>query len=159
MLSMFTIQVIGLYPDTHKLGCDAYNDISSLTPEMRFYAQTACQLNIMGLEQDGKTPKKSFDPYDLVDRPQFGTMLSRLVYGDKYNIYPWEESLYQRYEKHLKALNRDGIMTKIQNPWILEKRARVLIMLHRIYTENLVAQYRLVAPAHNWAIVLLENVW
>ena len=37
---------------------------------MKFFAKTACQLDIMGLEPDGKTPKKKFDPKDLVDRAQ-----------------------------------------------------------------------------------------
>jgi hypothetical protein len=50
-------------------------------------------------------------------------------------------------------------MTKIQNPFILEERARVLLMLDRTTSANLVERYRLVAPAHNWALYLLENVW
>ncbi|MEI6673191.1 MAG: hypothetical protein WCL02_07995 [bacterium] len=40
-------------------------------------------------------------------------------------------------------------MNQIQNPFMKEKRARVLIMLERTTTENLVEKYRLVAPAHN----------
>jgi len=126
---------------------------------MKFFAKTSCQLNIMGLHEDGKTPKQSFDPYDYVDRAQFGTMLSRLIYGDKYNIYEWEQKTYKRYEKHLQAINKDNIMKKIENPWILEKRSRVILMLKRTYDENIVEKYRLVAPAHNWALVLLENIW
>ncbi|MEI6774521.1 MAG: hypothetical protein WCL18_07225 [bacterium] len=54
---------------------------------MKFFTKTACQLDLMGLHPDGKTPKKVFDPEQFVDRAQFGTILSRLIYGDVYNVY------------------------------------------------------------------------
>ena len=38
----------------------------------------------MGLESDG-TPGKVFNPNTTVTRAQFGTMLSRLLYGNTYN--------------------------------------------------------------------------
>ena len=47
MISMFTIQVIGIYPDTHKTQCDVYDDTINLGEEMKFYIKTACQLNLM----------------------------------------------------------------------------------------------------------------
>jgi hypothetical protein len=49
-------------------------------------------------------------------------------------------------------------MKKIQDPLMLERRWRVLIMLERTTAQNLVEQYRMVAPAHNWALTLLENI-
>ncbi len=70
-MTLFTIQVIGIYPDTDKAGCDSFDDVADLNEEMKFYTKTACQLDLMGLESDGKTPKKSFDPEDYVDRAQF----------------------------------------------------------------------------------------
>jgi len=103
----------------------------------------------MGLESDGKTPDKVFNPNNKVPRSEFGTVLSRLIYGDQYNIHTGEENIYKWYEKHLKSLNRDSVMKKIENPLMLEERARILIMLERTMTENLVEKYRLVAPAHN----------
>ena len=87
MMTMFTIQVVGIYPDTSKPGCDEFNDVANESAEMKFFMKTACQLELMGLEPDGKTPKKKFYPNQYVDRAQFGTILSRLVYGDQYNIY------------------------------------------------------------------------
>lgn len=156
MMTMFTIQIIGIYPDTHKVGCDVFADSGHLSDEMKFFTKTSCQLNLMGLEPDGQTPKKLFDPEWLVNRAQFGTILSRLIYGDKYNVYTGET--YTWYEKHLRALYEDSIMTKIQDPFMLEKRARVLIMLERTALTNLVEEYRLTAPAHNWALSLLKNV-
>lgn len=53
---------------------------------MNLFATTACQLGIMGLHADGKTPKPSFDPQDFIDRAQFGTMLSRMLYDGQYNL-------------------------------------------------------------------------
>lgn len=156
MMSMFTIQIIWIYPDTHKKWCDAYPDIKYLSDETKFFTKTACQLDLMGQKADGKTPDDVFNPNDPVNRAMFGTILSRLIYGDVYNVYSGEN--YKRYEKHLRALFDDNIMKQIQDPYMLEKRARVLLMLKRTTDENLVEQYRLVAPAHNGALSLLENV-
>lgn len=158
MMSMFTIQILWLYPDTHKADCDKFSDTKNLSEEMKFFTKTACQLNLMGLKSDGKTVDKTFDPHEYVNRAQFGTILSRLIYGDKYNVYTGEEMMFKRYQKHLNALNVDNIMKQIQNPSMLEERARVLLMLNRTVENNLVEKYRLVAPAHNWALSLLENI-
>lgn len=116
---------------------------------MKFFTKTACQLNLMGLKSDGKTVDKNFDPHAYVSRAQFGTILSRLIYGDKYNLYTGEEMKFKRYQKHLNALNADNIMKRIQDPFMLEERARVLLMLNRTVENNLVEKYRLVAPVHN----------
>ena len=159
MMTMFTIQIIGIYPDTHKVWCDQFSDVANISDEMKFFTKTACQLNLMGLEPNGNTPKKVFDPNDFVDRAQFGTILSRLIYGDVYNVYSGEETTYKWYEKHLRALYEGGIMNKIQDPFMLEKRARILLMLKRTNDDNLIEKYRLLAPAHNWALSLLENIW
>ena len=159
MMTMFTIQVMGIYPDTHKIWCDQFTDVANISDEMKFFTKTSCQLNLMGLEPNGSTPKKVFDPNDFVDRAQFGTILSRLIYGDVYNVYSGEETTYKWYEKHLRALYEDNIMNKIQDPFMLEKRARILLMLKRTNDDNLIEKYRLLAPAHNWALSLLENIW
>lgn len=159
LMSMFTIQIMGIYPDTQQQWCDTYNDITHLSPEMKFFTKTVCQLGLMGLEQDGSTPKQSFDPDDTITRAEFWTILSRLIYGNMYNVYEGEEDIYQRYEKHLQELNRDNIMTKIWNPFIQERRSRILLMLYRSERSWLAQQYRLLASAHNWALSLLESVW
>ena len=51
LISMFTIQIMGIFPDTNKPGCDEYDDITYLSDEMKFFTKTVCQLNLMGLEQ------------------------------------------------------------------------------------------------------------
>jgi hypothetical protein len=79
----------------------------------------------MGLESDGVSVKNTFDPNQEVDRAQFGTILSRLIRGNKNN----DVEVY--YQKHLKALKKEGIMNKIETPNIKEMRGRVMLMLMR----------------------------
>ena len=80
----------------------------------------------MGLKSDG-TPKNTFNPKEEVTRAQFGTTLSRLLYGNEYNTK--QES--QRYTKHLAALKKSDIITDIKNPNRNELRGRVMLMLMR----------------------------
>ena len=68
---MFTIQILGIYPDTHKVGCDSFTDVDNISDEMKFFTKTACQLNLMGLEPNGSTPKKVFNPNAPVPRSEF----------------------------------------------------------------------------------------
>jgi hypothetical protein len=85
----------------------------------------------MWYNADGKIINKFFDPNYLVNRAQFGTILSRLIYGNTYNISKWETTDLQWYEKHHLALQRDGIMVQISTPFRKELRSRVLLMLAR----------------------------
>jgi hypothetical protein len=85
----------------------------------------ACQLNIMGINPD-TTPINDFMPKKEVSRAEFGTVLSRLLYGEKYNL---GETYYS---EHLKALKNNGIMTQIDTPESsIELRQRVRVMLMR----------------------------
>ena len=94
-----------------------------------------------------------------MNRAQFGTVLSRLLFGDTYNIKPGERTFVisvengvktliskvantlgisstpalqlVRYSKHLQALKDHGIMKKIETPMMLELRGYVMLMLMR----------------------------
>lgn len=158
MMTMFTIQVMGIYPDTNKTWCNFFSDLTGQSDEFKFFIKTSCQLDLMGLKPNGTIPEEKFNPERYVTRAEFGTVLSRLIYGDKHNVYSGEETIYKRYEKHLAALNKDNIMKKIQNPSMLEKRARVILMLDRTTSTNLIEKYRLIVAAHNAALSLLENI-
>ena len=58
----------------------------------------------------------AFKPNDLVNRAQFGTVLSRALYGDIYNgSDPY-------YKDHLAALKDAAIMTQIDVPAMTEIR-------------------------------------
>ncbi|MEI7919994.1 MAG: hypothetical protein WCH65_07755 [bacterium] len=120
------------------------------TQEMKSFAILSCQLGLMGLNEDGTTPKNTFEPNVLVNRAQFGTVLSRLLFGDTYNIHPGERTLLAtiknniqslissighalgvqniphqellRYSKHLQALKDHDIMRQIDSPMMLELR-------------------------------------
>jgi hypothetical protein len=119
MLSVYAMEVLGMKPDTSKV-CN-FTDIASVKGDLHDYIITSCQLGLMG---QGIT---SFRPYDLIPRSEFGTALSRTLWGDKYNT---TETPY--YAKHLNALKAAGIMTQIENAESrLEIRGYVMLMLMR----------------------------
>jgi hypothetical protein len=82
MISNFAINKLGLKPNTGTV-CE-FTDINNETAEMKFYANLACQLGLMGLNTDGTT-NTVFNPNEVVTRAQFGTILSRTLRGDKNN--------------------------------------------------------------------------
>ena len=122
---MFAEKVLGKTPDTTK-------DCSAFSQSIQEYASTdlygfmtqACQLGVMGITSDGRS-LVDFMPAQVVSRAEFGTVLSRMLYG---NINEGEP----RYANHLNALRENGIMTQIEDP--LERkevRQWVWLMLMR----------------------------
>jgi hypothetical protein len=88
--------------------------------EMKDYATKACQLGLMGMDMD------YFQPYLVVSRAQFGTILSRLLWQTTYA----GGKMY--YTNHLQALKDNGIMTQIDHPEEKQElRQRVRLMLMR----------------------------
>ncbi len=72
--------------------------------EIKEYAIKACSLWLMGIDID------YFQPYKVVTRAQFGTILSRLLRQTEYaGGTPY-------YARHLEALKTNGIMTQIDDP-------------------------------------------
>jgi len=125
MISNFAINVVGLKINTW-VTCN-FTDMTKESAEMKLYAKISCQLGIMGLKADG-TPNTKFNPNGIVSRSQFGTVLSRLIWWDKYN------GGEKYYTNHLLALQRNNIMTKIDNPSSrTELRRRVMVMLKRTF--------------------------
>jgi hypothetical protein len=76
MIVQFAVKVLHKTPDTTKV-C-TFTDIEDQSPELQAYIKLACQLGLMGLKADG-TVDNTFNPSQIVDRAQFGTMLSRLL--------------------------------------------------------------------------------
>lgn len=128
-LTVYATKVLGMKPDTTRT-C-TFNDVNNESTEMQFYMKIACQLGLMGLEQDG-TPATIFNPNELVNRAQFGTVFSRLIFGSKYNI-PMSDSR-PRYQNHLNILKRTTIMDKIDEPYIVELRGYVMLMMMKAKT-------------------------
>jgi hypothetical protein len=59
---------------------------------------------------NGILPKQIFEPNHLVSRYEFVTVVSRVIYGGKYNVAltsktPW-------YQNHLTKITQDGLMVK-----------------------------------------------
>lgn len=101
-----------------------YPDVDSSLEDLEYYVKEWYRLQIMGIHADGSALSK-FSPNSLVTRWEFGTVFSRVLHGSIHNI---GNSHY--YEKHLKVLKDEWILTNI-NPKLIEKRGWILLMLHR----------------------------
>jgi len=121
MMSNYATEVLGLTPDT-SVTCD-FTDVANESDELQGYITEACQLGLMGV---GIT---AFNPNGLVTRAQFGTVLSRALYGDANN----NGDPY--YAAHLAALKAAGIMNNIDNPNANEVRGYVMLMMQRAGTD------------------------
>lgn len=71
----------------------------------------------------------NFNPYGVVTRAEFGTVLSRALRGDEY------DGATPYYADHLDALKDAGIMTNISNPSMTEVRGYVMLMMQRAEEE------------------------
>lgn len=118
------MNVLGRKPDT-SLSCK-FSDLGSETAEMRSYIRLACQLGIMGVNT------REFQPRVKVTRAQFGTVLSRSLWGDKYeqDVPLYLRYLVPYYKYHIQSLKSAGLITNT-DPDIVELRSYVMIMLMR----------------------------
>ena len=117
MMANYAKEVLGKTLDTSK-AC-AFTDVANESAELQGYITEACQLGLMGV---GIT---EFNPNGIVTRAQFGTVLSRALYGDVNN----DGNPY--YVNHLNALQDAGIMNNISNPNAPEVRGYVMLMMQR----------------------------
>jgi hypothetical protein len=118
MMVNFAKEVKGLTADTSK-EC-AFTDVANQSDELKGYITEACQMGLMGVGIS------AFNPNGIVTRAQFGTVLSRVLYGDAYNT---DATPY--YADHLQALKDAGIMNNISNPDAPEVRGYVMLMMQR----------------------------
>jgi hypothetical protein len=122
MIVNFAVKELEKVPD-NSIDC-SFSDMDKETQERQNYARLACQLGIMGRDSKGKA-MSSFSPNGQVTRAQFGTVLSRVLWG---NIYDGG-TMY--YSNHLKALQKVRIIKSSDNASSLEKRGYVMLMLMR----------------------------
>lgn len=120
MLNIFSMEIIWNEEDPSK-NCNWYSDLTNSNDI--YTAKRSCHLWIMWIWID------NFRPNDSVSRAEFGTVLSRILYWDKYNVTEWEY-----YKLHLQALKDNWIITN-DNPNIKEMKWYVLLMLKR-YIDN-----------------------
>ncbi|MFA7717167.1 MAG: S-layer homology domain-containing protein [Candidatus Absconditabacterales bacterium] len=123
MIVNYAVKILGYQPDASR-AC-IFTDVANESAELQGYMKLACQLKLMGINPDG-TPKQEFNPNDYLTRAQFGTILSRTLWGDTY------DGGDPYYSNHLLALQAAGIMNDIANPSLrMELRGYVLLMLMR----------------------------
>ena len=120
MLSNWAMNVRGMTPDTSKT-CE-FTDTASVKGDLGEAITTSCQLGLMG------QGISAFRPYDNISRAEFGTALSRALWGDKY------EGGTPYYKNHLQALKAAGIMNYIDGNWPASQEVRgyVMLMLMRV---------------------------
>ena len=116
MISNYAINILWKSPDTTK-SC-LFSD-SNINPDLVRFVTESCQLWLMWQWIT------SFKPRDFVTRAEFWTVLSRALWWDKYG---WWNTYY---ENHLKALQSEWIMKKIDVPMDNEIRWYVMLMLMR----------------------------
>lgn len=124
MISSYVLQ-LGLQTPNTSLEC-SFSDVSTaLDAQYNNWVTTLCQLGLVG------NWTQNFRPFDLITRAEFGTMLSRAIWGDANNGgEPY-------YINHLNALKSAGIINNI-NPNMTEIRGYVMLMLQRAH-ENVIA--------------------
>ena len=116
MLSNYAINILGKKPDTTKK-CSFPDVNEKLNSDYNDGVTLACQLGIMwvGIEK--------FRPYDPVNRGEFGTSLSRMLFG-------LADGTDNYYSTHLKELKKRWIISN-DNPNLEELRWYVMLMLMR----------------------------
>lgn len=123
MISNYVLDLGLQTPDTSKK-C-SFSDVSTaLDTQYDNWVTNACQLGLMGVGIE------KFNPNGIVTRAEFGTVLSRALWGDLY------DGANPYYADHLNALKEEGIMTNISNPNMTEVRGYVMLMMQRADTER-----------------------
>ena len=74
MMSVYTTKYGRRAQLTWKEWCDGYTDIDTVNNELRDYIKMSCELEIMWLHSDWKTPLQEFRPNDYVSRAEFSTV-------------------------------------------------------------------------------------
>ena len=118
MLSYYAINVLWEKPDESRI--NKFNDVTEeLDKKYDNGVTLAYQLWIMWINMSDNM----FRPNDKVNRWEFGTALSRMLFG----IADWDKIYH---EPHLKKLKEEWIITN-DDPHLQEIRWYVMIMLMR----------------------------
>ncbi len=116
MLSQYAINILEKKPDTNNK-CDFWDVSSDLDKQYNDWVTLACQLGIMWVNIT------NFRPNDEVTRAEFGTALSRMLFG----LADWTDNYYST---HLAKLKKEKIISN-DDPTLKELRWYVMLMLMR----------------------------
>lgn len=106
--------------------CTRWDEKEWWSSEIWLYAKKSCALWLMGIYM------KNFKPNKLLDRAEFGTIVSRILWWEKFNI-PNATNDNKYYVKHLNEVKKENLITKIENPQqIKELRKWIWMVLKKI---------------------------
>lgn len=129
MVSEYAVQILHQVPEQGKT-CHHYNDVTSRYKTMDPYITMVCALGLMWVDNNGDQ-MIHFRPKDLVTRGEYMTVLSRMLYGRKYDISDDEIGKVPFYQYHLDNLVSQGIFNH-RLPEIEVQRYMVFYTLYRL---------------------------
>ncbi len=124
MMVVYMSKVLWKKPIKHDI--PKYRDVQASKRWQEFYnyAILAYQYQIMWIDSKWNA-MRYFNPSWKVTRAEFATVLSRILYGKKYN-QDWKKY----YEKHIQVLQKSKVLSNT-NPFLRERRWWIIMMLMR----------------------------
>ena len=125
ILSVFAQKFLDKKVVENKVGCE-FADKAEAAGDLANYMKLSCELEIMGLHADGKTPLVNFMPNKFVSRAELATVFSRVLNGNKYDNN--DGNAY--WTNHIEALKEAGILS-VTTPTLHETRGNLFLMTYR----------------------------
>lgn len=125
MINVLWMKLPTVIPDH----CKNWNDNSAIweSDEIKWYATISCALWVMWIDM----LNNEFLPNDIVSRAEFGTVVSRVLWWNTFNVVHTPLTPY--YKLHLNQLKNNNIMTQINKPLtVKELRKRVWLVFKRV---------------------------
>ena len=127
IVTVFEMLVLDSKPNRNK-DCSAFAEsISWYNAEMKNYMITSCQLERMWIHTADHKAIKDFMPKKFVSRAEFWTILSRILWWNKYEA---SKNTSKYYVEHLTSLKWNWVLTNI-NPELKERRSYAILMVYR----------------------------
>ena len=125
MINVLWMKLPTVIPDH----CKNWNDDPVIweSDEIKWYATISCALWVMWIDM----LNNEFLPNDIVSRAEFGTVVSRVLWWNTFNVVHTPLTPY--YKLHLNQLKNNDIMTQINKPLtVKELRKRVWLVFKRV---------------------------
>ena len=125
MINVLWMKLPTVIPDH----CKNWNDDPTIweSDEIKWYTTISCALWVMWIDM----LNNEFLPNDIVSRAEFGTVVSRVLWWNTFNVVHTPLTPY--YKLHLNQLKNNNIMTQINKPLtVKELRKRVWLVFKRV---------------------------